>query len=186
MLLATIAPCCTEVSARHHNQPCSLKNLSSVTTGANCRLSSTADKRFATAAKWTHTIIWKPSTEPCCREVADATSLWRMVLDRCWRRSAMSAQMSHPQCYKPVCGGCDIKTVSSAVATKKYRIQLFSWSCHIKYGCRGLKGKKPWLNLIIMMQCFKVCPWTVCALRGYWLMTESFWLIEQGIINDVK
>lgn len=31
----------------------------------------------------------------------------------------MSAQMSHPQCYKPVGGRCDIKTVSSAAATKK-------------------------------------------------------------------
>lgn len=30
----------------------------------------------------------------------------------------MSAQMSRPQCYKPVGGGCDIKTVSSAAATK--------------------------------------------------------------------
>lgn len=68
-----------------------------------CGLSSSADKGFAITAKCAHAIIFAKLPSSLAAEgAADTAPLWRMVLDRCWRRSAVSAQMSHPRCSEPL------------------------------------------------------------------------------------
>lgn len=68
-----------------------------------CGLSSSADKGFAVTAKCAHAIIFAKLPWSLAAEgAADTAPLWRMVLDRCWRRPAVSAQMSHPRCSEPL------------------------------------------------------------------------------------